>query len=297
LLVVGDDHVRTVAAIAGARGRRPIVGHVLRPDAAAVATTDWDELVVDAALLEELRQRHHDLLRGARRVWVVVSPPGPRSDPAVDPFRDPIPTFGRVVKRLMDIALALVGLVLSLPVMALAMMAVRLDSPGPALFRQARVGANGKRFRLYKIRTMRHGCDEAPHRDYVSRLIDGTAERCGPLFKLVGDPRITRVGRLLRRFSVDELPQLWNVLRGDMSMVGPRPPLPGEAELYGHEAWLRLRVKPGITGLWQVSGRSALSFDEMLALDVRYWQQWSLARDVSVLLKTPRVVLTGAGAA
>jgi lipopolysaccharide/colanic/teichoic acid biosynthesis glycosyltransferase len=213
-----------------------------------------------------------------------------------NPFAHPLPLVGRVVKRAMDIALALIGLILVLPVMVVAMLAVRLDSPGPALFKQVRIGENGRRFRLYKLRTMRHGNDDRIHRQYMARLIAGTGERCGDVYKLLHDPRITRVGRFLRKMSIDEVPQLWNVLKGDMSLIGPRPPVPHEVELYNAAAWRRLRVKPGITGLWQVSGRCQLSFEDMVSLDVRYWQQWTLLKDIAIALKTPRTVLSGKGA-
>ncbi|MDQ4089719.1 MAG: sugar transferase [Actinomycetota bacterium] len=188
------------------------------------------------------------------------------------------------------------ALLLVLPVLLVAMAAVRFNSAGPALFKQVRVGANGRRFRLFKLRTMFTGNDDTAHRAYVAGLISGDADRHGGVFKLVGDPRITSIGGFLRRFSIDELPQLWNVLKGDMSIVGPRPPLPREVELYGDRAWARLRVKPGITGLWQVSGRSELSFEEMVALDVQYWQRWSLLLDLKILVRTPAVVLAATGA-
>jgi lipopolysaccharide/colanic/teichoic acid biosynthesis glycosyltransferase len=177
------------------------------------------------------------------------------------------------------------------------MAAVRWDSRGPAIFRQVRMGANGRRFQLYKLRTMHHGNDDRVHREYVAQLITGGGQRHDRMYKLVDDPRVTRVGRVLRHFSIDEVPQLWNVLKGDMSLVGPRPPLPHETQLYSASAWRRLRVKPGITGLWQVSGRSELSFDEMVSLDVSYWRRWSLRSDLAILLKTPRTVLSGRGAA
>jgi len=196
-----------------------------------------------------------------------------------------------------DIVLATIGLVLTLPVLVVIAVAVRRDSPGPAIFKQVRVGANGRPFTLYKFRSMALGNDNSQHRSYVARYIDGSAERVGGMFKLVHDPRVTRVGRWLRRTSLDELPQLWNVLRGEMSLVGPRPSLPSEVALYDEKARQRLRVKPGLTGLWQVSGRCTLSFDEMIALDVGYWQRWSLLLDLTILLKTPKIVLTGRGTA
>lgn len=255
-----------------------------------------DELIIGAASLDWLRGRRPEILRRVRRVWVVTEEhvrPGERKNP----FQNPLPAAGRVFKRALDIVLALVGLVLVLPVLLMTMLAVRWDSPGPALFRQVRVGANGRRFQLYKLRTMRHGNDDLAHREYVTQLINGSGERRNDVFKLVDDPRITRIGRVLRNLSIDEVPQLWNVLTGDMSLVGPRPPLPHEVELYPATAWDRLRVKPGITGLWQVSGRCELSFEQMVALDVHYWRRWSPLAEIVIILKTPRAVLSRRGAA
>jgi lipopolysaccharide/colanic/teichoic acid biosynthesis glycosyltransferase len=209
----------------------------------------------------------------------------------------PWPVLGRAVKRGLDIVLALAALVLTLPIVLLAMIAVKCETPGPALFRQVRVGANGRRFRMVKIRTMLHHNDDSRHRAYVAALVAGQAQRCDGVYKLVDDPRVTRVGRLLRRFSLDEVPQLWNVLKGEMSVVGPRPPLPSEVELYHPRAMERLRVKPGMTGRWQVSGRCRLSFEAMVELDVEYWQRWSPLLDLAILLRTPKAVLAGAGAA
>ncbi len=203
----------------------------------------------------------------------------------------------RAFKRMLDLCLAPVLLVLALPVLLLAALAIRMDSPGPALFRQDRLGAGGRRFRLYKLRTMYVDNDDTAHREYVAALIAGAASRQEGMFKLVGDRRVTRVGRFLRRFSIDELPQLWNVIQGDMSLVGPRPPLPSEAALYDAWTWLRLSSKPGITGLWQVSGRCRLSFEEMVRLDIRYVREWSPWLELKIVFKSPLVVLLRRGAA
>jgi lipopolysaccharide/colanic/teichoic acid biosynthesis glycosyltransferase len=291
VLVVGDDRIRDLVDVAWRRSGRSVAA--FDPDAFLPLGTGHD-LVVQAAALDHVRQGHPHVLHGARRVWVVPDEAG--GGPTSSPFANPLPLGGRLVKRALDVTVALVGLVLALPVALVAMVAVRLDSPGPALFRQIRMGANGRRFRLYKLRTMQHGNDDRAHREYVAKLITGRGERCEDVYKLVHDPRITRVGRLLRNWSIDELPQLWNVVRGDMSLVGPRPPLPHEAELYPARAWGRLRVKPGITGLWQVSGRCELSFDDMVSMDVRYWQRWSILSDLRILLETPGAVLSRRGA-
>ena len=294
LLVVGDERVKCLAR--AARGDRDLTFACVESLSDLASTRSWEEVLIDADSLERMRHHHPDILREARRVWVA---PAGEGEPhrGANPFAHPLPLAGRVLKRTLDIVLALVGLLLVLPVLVVAMVAVRVDSPGPSVFKQVRVGVNGRRFRLYKLRTMHHGNDDRAHREYVARLIAGADERSGGIYKLTHDPRITRIGRFLRHYSIDEVPQLWNVLKGDMSLVGPRPPLPHETELYPAEAWARLRVKPGVTGLWQVSGRCETSFEEMVSLDVRYWRHWTFLRDLVILLKTPKTVITGRGAA
>jgi lipopolysaccharide/colanic/teichoic acid biosynthesis glycosyltransferase len=205
-----------------------------------------------------------------------------------------------VVKRAVDCVLAAVLLLCAAPLLAVCAVAVRLGSPGPVLYRQERVGEGGKVFQLMKLRTMYHGAGAASHKEYVAAYIQGTAERQQAgnteIFKLVQDPRITSFGRWLRRTSIDELPQLWNVLRGDLSLVGPRPPIPYELEHYQPEHFQRLGVKPGVTGLWQVSGRNRTTFEEMVALDLAYIRTRSLLTDARILLRTVSVVLAGNGA-
>jgi exopolysaccharide biosynthesis polyprenyl glycosylphosphotransferase len=207
------------------------------------------------------------------------------------------------LKRSLDIVGAIAALLLLSPLMLVIAAAVAASSPGPVIFRQVRLGKRGVPFTFYKFRSMYCHADDQVHREYVAKLINGNLEEINqgeatkPLYKMQDDPRITRVGRLLRKTSVDELPQLFNVLKGDMSLVGPRPPLPYEAEKY--QSWhLRrvLEIKPGITGLWQVNGRSKTSFDEMVRLDLRYVRTCSLALDLGILLKTVKVVLQGDGA-
>ncbi len=203
------------------------------------------------------------------------------------------PTFRgarMLVKTVFDRFLAGLLLVLAMPIAALVALAVRATSPGPVFFRQERVGVDGRLFTMLKFRSMVVGAEE--HLPRLAALDDGN----GVLFKIHQDPRVTRVGSLLRRFSVDELPQLVNVLRGDMSLVGPRPPLPEEVADYDDVAVRRLRVRPGMTGLWQVSGRSDLSWEESLRLDLRYVDNWSMALDLSILWRTWRAVVRGAGA-
>jgi len=178
----------------------------------------------------------------------------------------------------------------ALPLLLVIAVAVKLDSPGPALIGQRRVGRGGRTFDMYKFRSMRCVDEQIP--EYLHALNEAT----GPMFKMRRDPRITRVGRVIRRVSFDELPQILNVLRGDMTLVGPRPPLPREIPGYDEMQRRRLMVKPGITGLWQVSGRSNLTFEEMLKLDVSYIQKRSLLLDMIILVKTVPCVLGGRGA-
>jgi lipopolysaccharide/colanic/teichoic acid biosynthesis glycosyltransferase len=202
----------------------------------------------------------------------------------------------RAAKRVLDVTLSLALLVCLLPVFLFCAVLVRLDSPGPILFRQQRVGERGRLFTFLKFRTMRHGADADLHRSYAASFIRGQAQRLGGvgeagLFKLAGDPRVTRVGYWLRRFSLDELPQFLNVLWGDMSLVGPRPPIPYELDHYGPDHMRRLLVKPGLTGLWQVRGRSRTTFEEMVALDLEYIRARSLLLDLRILAQTVPEVL------
>ncbi len=201
----------------------------------------------------------------------------------------PFPAF---VKRLVDLVVSAVGLVVLAPLLLLVAVAIALTSRGPVLYRQVRCGLNGRRFTLYKFRTMVADADR--HLDEVAHL----NEVHGPAFKARRDPRVTPVGRILRRFSLDELPQLANVLVGHMSLVGPRPPLPEEVERYERWQRRRLSMKPGITGLWQVSGRAALDdFNHWIALDLAYIDQWSLWLDLKILARTVPAVLSARGAA
>ena len=185
---------------------------------------------------------------------------------------------------------AAAGLVLLLPALVLFAALVRADSPGPALYRQSRVGRDGRRFTMYKFRSM--SCSADVERVGLALVNDAD----GVLFKVYEDPRVTDVGRWMRRWSVDELPQLWNVVRGDMSLVGPRPALPEEVARYDVDPTRRLAVKPGLTGLWQVSGRSDLSWAEAVRLDVTYVDNWSLRLDARILLRTVKAVLGHRGA-
>ena len=203
----------------------------------------------------------------------------------------------RAAKRVMDIAGSLFGLVVLSPLLIAIAVGIKLTSKGPVLFRQQRVGLYGKKFTFLKFRSMHVVNDDTVHKEYVKSLIAGSngAAKGNGVYKLTDDPRITPLGKWLRRTSLDELPQLLNVLRGEMSLVGPRPAIPYEVESY--DTWHRRRllaVKPGITGLWQVEGRSRVTFDEMIRLDLRYAAGWSLWLDIKILLRTPRAVVLGA---
>jgi lipopolysaccharide/colanic/teichoic acid biosynthesis glycosyltransferase len=204
----------------------------------------------------------------------------------------------KFLKRGLDIIGAITGLILLSPLLLLAAFLIKTTSRGPILFKQKRVGYRGEYFTFLKLRTMYDNCENRIHQEYVKRLIHGknsalnNGSQDQPVYKIKNDPRITPVGRFLRKTSLDELPQLWNVLVGQMSLVGPRPPIPYEVEEY--QKWhLRriLEVKPGITGLWQISGRNKTTFDEMVRLDIYYAKNWSLALDLRILLKTIKVVL------
>jgi lipopolysaccharide/colanic/teichoic acid biosynthesis glycosyltransferase len=202
-----------------------------------------------------------------------------------------------VVKRAMDVGGSLVALILGAPVFAFIALVIKCTSKGPVFFRQQRVGQYGAPFFLLKFRSMHDNNDCTIHKKYVEQVIAGVAEKNGGdgVYKLTSDPRITKVGAILRRTSLDELPQFINVLKGEMSLVGPRPPLHYEVERY--ELWHRRRVmeaKPGITGLWQVSGRNRLGFNEMVRLDLMYARMWSPWLDLKILLRTPVAVFEGA---
>ncbi|RMG42171.1 MAG: sugar transferase [Candidatus Dadabacteria bacterium] len=195
------------------------------------------------------------------------------------------------VKRLIDIVVSAALLILLLPVFLLIAIAIKLTSPGPVFFVQKRMGLNGRIFSMYKFRSMYVGADKEQEK------LKEQNEMKGPVFKLSRDPRVTRIGRFLRRFSLDELPQLWNVLRGDMSLVGPRPPIPGEVSLYERRDRRRLSMRPGMTCIWQVSGRNEISdFESWVKLDLEYIDNWSLAQDFKLLLKTIPAVISGTGA-
>jgi lipopolysaccharide/colanic/teichoic acid biosynthesis glycosyltransferase len=204
--------------------------------------------------------------------------------------------------RALDLLIGSLALLVSAPLLVAIVIAVRLDSEGPALFSQLRLGRGRCQFTVHKFRTMRTECDEAVHREYVRELLEGderthTTDGGRDLYKLAADDRVTRVGRVLRRTSLDELPQIFDVLCGHMSLVGPRPVIPYEAELYPPAYEPRFAVKPGMTGLWQVNGRNERTYREMVDLDVRWAEGHSLGLYLSVLARTPWVLLARRGAA
>lgn len=221
--------------------------------------------------------------------------------PMVRLFREPLSDIQRFSKRAADIMIAATAMLILSPLWIIVAIMIKLDSPGRALFRQERVGMDGRIFLCYKFRTMTAGSDENLHREAYQKNIIGEAATAGdghePVFgKVRDDPRITRFGRRLRRSSIDEMPQFLNVLKGDMSIVGPRPPIPYEVEEYDIRHRKRLDMKPGITGLWQISGRNRLPFDEMVRIDLYYIENWSFWLDLKIMLLTLPAVLRGDGA-
>ena len=210
--------------------------------------------------------------------------------PYLQLVKTPLRGLNLMIKRAMDLLLASAGILLLSPLFALIALLIKLDSRGPVLFRQKRIGKNGAPFMMYKFRSMVHDAEAQKKRLKKHNEMDG------PVFKIKQDPRVTRVGAFLRKYSLDELPQLFNVVAGQMSLIGPRPPLPEEVAKYSDHHWRRLDVRPGMTGLWQVSGRNNLSFEEWIRLDIEYIERWSFGLELKILLKTIPVVLKGKGA-
>ena len=272
----------------------PVIGHY--PDLPHIlADRIVDQLVVTAPLGDpELSALLEAGFREGKSTWLVLDRLGarllgraPRDLVVLDPVEA---RPGLALKRLLDLVAAGLFLLLALPVLGAAALAVKLDDPrSPVVFRQQRVGWHGRRFTLFKLRTM------VPNAEALRAMLAERNEMHGPVFKIRDDPRITRVGRILRRYSLDELPQLWNVLRGDMSLVGPRPQLPDEVRAYEPHFRRRLALRPGLTCLWQVSGRNRVDFADWMALDLRYVDNWSLWMDLGILLRTIPTVLIGSG--
>lgn len=210
--------------------------------------------------------------------------------PVMELHWEPIPAFGLFVKRLMDVCLSILGLMILSPILLITGIVVRLDSTGPSIYRSRRAGKKGRQFICYKFRTMVEDADELKHQ---FRHLN---ERKGPTFKITNDPRVTRIGKLLRKYSLDEVPQLWNVLIGDMSLVGPRPHPLDDCQQYLLDDLRRLEVKPGITGLWQVTARRHPSFETNMQLDLEYIDNWNLWLDTKILFATASAVFKGSGA-
>src|SRR5439155_3547790 len=253
--------------------------------------------VVDAALTAECQ-----LLSIPRAIEIAGVQPNlvwQQEQPLIALTAPTLKGWQLALKRLVDISGAFTGLLVALPLMLFIGIAIKLTSPGRVFFQQERVGRGGRRFRMIKFRTMRNGADDQYHKTRAAAFIRmGTApegSREAGTFKIVNDPRVTGIGAVLRKCSLDELPQLWNVLCGDMSLVGPRPQLPYEFELYDQWQYERLNIKPGITGLWQVSGRNLLNHQRMCQLDIAYVREWSLLLDLKILAKTVPVVLSNSG--
>jgi exopolysaccharide biosynthesis polyprenyl glycosylphosphotransferase len=266
----------------------------------ALSAQRFDAMIVAGGVSSSASRRFSWLLENTRTELFFVSRPmasGPRlslhSRSGLDLIHVELPRFSGVkylLKRSLDVSVSVVALVVFVPILALIALGIKLEDPGPVLFRQKRIGLKGQEFTIHKFRTM--------HVDAEKRLAELRAEstQAGPLFKMVEDPRVTRPGRVLRKYSLDELPQFWTVLRGHMSVVGPRPHLAHELAEFSDEGLRRLLIKPGITGLWQVSGRSDLTFEDAISLDLLYVENWSLTGDIAIILKTLRACLRPEGA-
>ena len=299
-----------IEALTEAAGETAVLGWLEEQRVLGAIVSDISGAYPEALLRRQLA-RHLDADTAARFSvrTQVYSPDAPRPEEwgVVDPFLLQQRSTGQrppahyKVKRALDVAGSLALLVVLSPLFLLIAALLKLTSPGPVLFRQTRVGQMASPFTMLKFRTMRVDADHAIHHDFVTSFIKSSAQLHPAgrkaLFKLTNDPRVTPLGRILRKTSLDELPQLLNVLRGDMSLVGPRPPLPYEVEQYRRWHWRRVMdARPGITGLWQVTGRSRTTFDEMVRLDLRYVRTCSLWTDVKILAATPLAVISGRGA-
>ena len=307
-----------VGFVDGARAGRqyrgyPVVGSIQRlPELSA----DYPCLEIAIALPDASREELEAIIKSCEqnrlRWWMVpwmfrAFSTGVKVDllgtmPLLGPRCTNIEGLNYAIKRGFDLIAAALLLVLAAPALGIGALLILITDGRPVLFRQVRIGVHGRRFELLKMRTMRPEVSDQVHRDYVRNwILNGHAAATNgkssdvALFKLANDQRVTRVGRLLRRFSIDELPQLINVLRGEMSLIGPRPALPYELEHYDEWHRRRLDAAPGITGLWQVSGRNRLTFEEMVQLDVQYLEDWSLSGDFKILMRTLPVLLRGEG--
>lgn len=297
----GADESITVEAGSGL----PVLGHDAETEAIlqAIDHCEADAVAVSAGVqLHPQTLRHLGWALASRNVGLIMAPAltdiaGPRIHtqqvaglPLIHVTTPTLEGGQRVAKRLFDVVAGGILVLLSLPVMLAIVIAIKISSPGPVLFKQERVGISGVSFDMLKFRSMVVDAEQ------LLFELRNRNEGSGVLFKIKDDPRITPIGKFLRKFSLDELPQLFNVLAGSMSLVGPRPPLPKEVEGYEKDVRRRLLVKPGLTGLWQVSGRSNLSWQDSVRLDLYYVENWSLAGDLLILLKTARAVFKSTGA-
>lgn len=306
-----DAASRVVRAVAAATAETDVLGWLATGTVLGVVAPEIQGRDVSVApqlrcrILRELSKRVDDAALAAVSIESHVYPPhaqaASRSHPPINPWLPDVGLQRDAIKRIMDIAGGMLLLLILSPVFLLIAAALKLTSPGPILFPQERIGFMARPFTMWKFRTMRVDADPGPHHEFVTKFIRSGAQLHPAgrraLFKLTNDDRVTPLGRILRKTSLDELPQLWNVLRGDMSLVGPRPPLAYEVEHY--KPWHRRRMLdaiPGMTGLWQVVGRSRTTFDEMVRLDLRYARTRSLWMDIKILLATPRAVISGKGA-
>jgi len=261
-------------------------------DTVVISSTAYDHVVL-ARLIDALRDRNVDIQMSSGLLDVITSRVQIREVSGIPLITLKAVTFSpgkRFVKRSFDLVIGGIGVIVGMPLWLVIALAIKLDSRGPVLYRQTRVGRHGREFEMYKFRSMSDGADAL-----LGELGEHN-EATGPLFKMHNDPRVTRVGRFLRKYSLDEFPQLLNVMRGEMSLVGPRPPLPHEVHTYSEYHLRRLEVLPGMTGLWQVSGRSTLTFDDMVRLDLLYIENWSVGYDLALLARTVPAVLLPKGA-
>ncbi len=294
-----------------------IKGWYRRPSTLGVIFTETDDIDTET-LRDKIYRRLHTLLTKAQVAAIQISflkypddgssaIPGSPGDFTFYPDRlekERSKKIAFTMKRIIDVLGSIAGILIFSPLFVLIAIMIKLTSPGPVLFHQKRVGQYGKNFTFLKFRSMYANTNTDVHKEFVHNLISKKSSALGDsdgagqkIYKITNDKRVTPLGKILRKSSLDELPQFFNVLKGDMSLAGPRPPIPYELEKY--DIWHRRRimeVKPGITGLWQVEGRSSTTFDEMVRLDLKYARTWSLWLDLKILLKTPLAVVAGKGA-
>jgi exopolysaccharide biosynthesis polyprenyl glycosylphosphotransferase len=290
--------------VLGTLGQVPALknSHHIQDAVVALPLRAHEQLVEICATLQSLSVRVHVIPDLFALSFPSATLDGFGGIPVIDLGRPGIEGRQRFLKRLFDAVATALALLLIAPLLLAVAILIKLDSPGPVFFRQKRIGESGNRFTMLKFRSMRADADPEVHKAYIQRLIeqnislDQVNKNGQHSLKMEDDPRITRLGRFIRKTSIDELPQLFNVLRGDMSLVGPRPPLPYEMEMYQEWHKRRLEVPPGITGWWQVKGRNRVSFDEMVRMDIYYIEHNSLWLDLKILFLTPWAVISGKGA-